>query len=357
MRSLSVPAIAGTVVRAADRPGLAVSSVLLRPLAAGDTGTVERVFAGLSARSRQLRFLAPVAGLSQRFLRHLADVDHDRHGCWVAVVDGRPVGLGRYVLLPGEPGTAEIAVEVVDAVQDRGLGTLLLDVVSVAAADAGATRLLWVLDPANSRVRHRARQRGARFTVEDGVLTARTDLSAVPGLDAAAVVRLARAARAVAGDERVPAARRPGVRGPLARVPDPRREGTSHDPAGSDQRPGPGRARPVQPGDPRRRPRVLLRHRRHRPATGTVPDGIEAQTEQALQNLAAILASAGASMADLVKVTIFYADVEDFARLNEVYARHMPDPPPARSAPANVALPHGLLVSIDAIAAAPARTG
>jgi 2-iminobutanoate/2-iminopropanoate deaminase len=90
------------------------------------------------------------------------------------------------------------------------------------------------------------------------------------------------------------------------------------------------------------------------PATGAAPDGIEAQTEQALRNLAAVLAAAGASMADVVKTTIFYADVDDFARLNEVYARHMPDPPPARSAPANVRLPHGLLVSIDAIAAPPA---
>ena len=91
------------------------------------------------------------------------------------------------------------------------------------------------------------------------------------------------------------------------------------------------------------------------PATGAAPDGIEAQTEQALRNLAAVLAAAGASMADVVKTTIFYADVDDFARLNEVYARHMPDPPPARSAPANVRLPHGLLVSIEAIAAIPAR--
>ena len=90
------------------------------------------------------------------------------------------------------------------------------------------------------------------------------------------------------------------------------------------------------------------------PATGAVPDGIEAQTEQALRNLAAVLEAAGASMADVVKTTIFYADVDDFARLNEVYARHMPDPPPARSAPANVRLPHGLLVSIDAIATLPA---
>lgn len=89
------------------------------------------------------------------------------------------------------------------------------------------------------------------------------------------------------------------------------------------------------------------------PATGTIPEGIEAQTEQALVNLAAVLAAAGASMADVVKTTIFYADVEDFGRLNEVYAQHMPDPPPARSAPANVRLPRGLLVSIEAIAALP----
>ena len=89
------------------------------------------------------------------------------------------------------------------------------------------------------------------------------------------------------------------------------------------------------------------------PATGVAPDGIEAQTEQALGNLAAVLEAAGSSLAHLVKTTIFYADVDDFARLNEVYARHMPDPPPARSAPANVRLPRGLLVSIDAIAVLP----
>jgi 2-iminobutanoate/2-iminopropanoate deaminase len=92
------------------------------------------------------------------------------------------------------------------------------------------------------------------------------------------------------------------------------------------------------------------------PATGLAADGIEAQTHQALRNLASVLEAAGASMTDLVKTTIFYADVDDFARLNEVYATHMPDPPPARSAPANVKLPHGLLVSIDAIAALPAGT-
>src|SRR3954449_570229 len=86
------------------------------------------------------------------------------------------------------------------------------------------------------------------------------------------------------------------------------------------------------------------------PATGTIPDGIEAQTEQALVNLAAVLAEAGATMDDIVKTTIFYDDVEDFGRLNEVYARHMPDPPPARSAPAHIRLPRRPRVSIEAIA-------
>jgi 2-iminobutanoate/2-iminopropanoate deaminase len=86
------------------------------------------------------------------------------------------------------------------------------------------------------------------------------------------------------------------------------------------------------------------------PVTGDVADGIEAQTEQALRNLAAILDEAGSSLQDVVKTTIFYANVEDFPVLNAVYARHMPEPPPARSAPANVRLPRGLLVSIEAIA-------
>ena len=88
------------------------------------------------------------------------------------------------------------------------------------------------------------------------------------------------------------------------------------------------------------------------PATGAIAEGIEAQTEQALRNLDATLTAAGASLATLVKTTIFYQNVDDFAAINAVYARYMPEP--ARSAPANVNLPRGLLISIDAIAVLPA---
>jgi 2-iminobutanoate/2-iminopropanoate deaminase len=89
------------------------------------------------------------------------------------------------------------------------------------------------------------------------------------------------------------------------------------------------------------------------PATGDAPDGIEAQTEQALRNLEAILAAAGASLADVVKTTILYADVNHFGAINAIYARFMPDPPPARTGPANVRFPRNLLISIDAIAVLP----
>ena len=89
------------------------------------------------------------------------------------------------------------------------------------------------------------------------------------------------------------------------------------------------------------------------PATGVAPDDIEEQTELALRNLDAVLTAAGASLATVVKTTIFYARVADFATINAVYPRYMPDPPPARSAPANVTLPRNLLVSIEAIAVLP----
>jgi 2-iminobutanoate/2-iminopropanoate deaminase len=86
------------------------------------------------------------------------------------------------------------------------------------------------------------------------------------------------------------------------------------------------------------------------PVTGVAPDGIEEQTELALRNLGAVLAAAGSSLANVVKTTIFYTNVEDFAAINAIYARHMPDPPPARSGPGNVKLPRNLLISIEAIA-------
>ena len=88
------------------------------------------------------------------------------------------------------------------------------------------------------------------------------------------------------------------------------------------------------------------------PATGDlVEGGVEAEAERALRNLAAVLDSAGLAMADVVKTTIFLADMADFATVNAVYQRHVPDPPPARSTVQVAALPKGGRVEIEAIAA------
>ena len=89
------------------------------------------------------------------------------------------------------------------------------------------------------------------------------------------------------------------------------------------------------------------------PATGQVAAGIAAQTEQALTNLAAVLAAAGASMSSLVKTTVFYTDVDEFSVINEVYAETFAQPYPARSAPGGARFPRGIRLSIEAIALLP----
>lgn len=89
------------------------------------------------------------------------------------------------------------------------------------------------------------------------------------------------------------------------------------------------------------------------PATGELVDGFDAQAEQSLKNLAAVLDAAGCTWADVVKTTCFLADIGDFAAFNAVYARFMPDPPPARSTFAVAALPKGARVEIEAIAVLP----
>jgi 2-iminobutanoate/2-iminopropanoate deaminase len=86
------------------------------------------------------------------------------------------------------------------------------------------------------------------------------------------------------------------------------------------------------------------------PRTGNLVEGVEAQAERSMQNLAAVLEQAGLTMADVVKTTIFLADMADFAAVNAVYGRFMPEPPPARSTVAVAALPKGGLVEIEAIA-------
>jgi len=86
------------------------------------------------------------------------------------------------------------------------------------------------------------------------------------------------------------------------------------------------------------------------PSTCDLADGVEAQAERALRNLQAVLDAAGLGFDDVVKMTIFLADINDFAAVNAIYARFMADPQPARSTFGVGALPKGALIEIEAIA-------
>jgi 2-iminobutanoate/2-iminopropanoate deaminase len=90
------------------------------------------------------------------------------------------------------------------------------------------------------------------------------------------------------------------------------------------------------------------------PATGqVVPGNVAAQTERVMANLAAVLATVGASWKDVVKTTVYLHDMNEFPVVNEVYGKALGDARPARSTVQVSALPRGVLVEIDAVVAIP----
>jgi 2-iminobutanoate/2-iminopropanoate deaminase len=86
------------------------------------------------------------------------------------------------------------------------------------------------------------------------------------------------------------------------------------------------------------------------PATGELKGGVAQQTERVLRNLEAVLAGARVTLADVVKTTVYLADMSDFQEMNQVYARFFPGSPPARTTIAAAGLPRGARVEIDAVA-------
>lgn len=87
------------------------------------------------------------------------------------------------------------------------------------------------------------------------------------------------------------------------------------------------------------------------PASGAIPEGVEAQAEQVFRNLAAILRAAGTDISHTVKTTLFIQNMADFAAVNAIYARHFSEPYPARSCVEVAKLPKDVLLECEAIAA------
>ncbi|MGZ4283660.1 MAG: N-acetyltransferase family protein [Solirubrobacteraceae bacterium] len=107
-----------------------------------DRDLLRRGFERLSPESRYRRFLAPMTELTEPTIRYLTEIDHHDHEAMIALDDqtGEGLGVARYVRDPDRPDLAEVAVTVIDDWQGRGLGTLLLEVISARAREEGIAR-------------------------------------------------------------------------------------------------------------------------------------------------------------------------------------------------------------------------
>jgi GNAT superfamily N-acetyltransferase len=135
----------------------------VRPLEAGDVETVHLVFAGLSVTSAYHRFGTGLTLLAPRMAAQLAAVEPGRHRVFVAELDGRPVGLARWIRpRDGRSDEAEVALEVGDEWQGRGVGRALLAEVAEDAGAAGVATLTAYVAPGNVRMVGWLRRLGAR---------------------------------------------------------------------------------------------------------------------------------------------------------------------------------------------------
>jgi RimJ/RimL family protein N-acetyltransferase len=123
------------------------SPVVVRQLVPDDRNLLLEVFEEMGPDSREARFLAPKPRLTEADVRQLLAVDHVDHEALVALAaeDCRPVGIARFVRDVADPETAEVAVEVVDRWQSRGLGTMLVTALLGRARDLGVRRFTLVM--------------------------------------------------------------------------------------------------------------------------------------------------------------------------------------------------------------------
>jgi RimJ/RimL family protein N-acetyltransferase len=117
------------------------SPVLIRPVTPDDKPILREAFTRLSQETRYRRFMHPVKELSEKDLDYLTRVDQTSHLAWVAVdpnsVEHPGLGVARCIRMPHDPGTAEVAITVVDSHQGKGLGTILLSLITRAALQQG----------------------------------------------------------------------------------------------------------------------------------------------------------------------------------------------------------------------------
>jgi RimJ/RimL family protein N-acetyltransferase len=171
--------------------------VLLRPIRPGDRDMLQRGMRLLSPLARRHRFFTALDELNDRMATYLTDIDYASHFAWVAVDVDHPerpiVAVARYIRLPDDPTTAEIAFVVGDDYQRRGLATVLLDLLAIVARGNGIEHFYARMMSDNVAMRHILTKAGGRLQNDEaGVLRTTIDLPHPTGaLDAEAVLAVA----------------------------------------------------------------------------------------------------------------------------------------------------------------------
>lgn len=153
----------------------------IRPLLYSDRHQLAEGYQHLSGESRRLRFFTPPSGLSAQDLEYLTNIDYHDHFAWAAFALDSPaspgVGVARYIRERARPDHAEVAVTVVDAYQNRGLGSLLLLLLAEEARRKGITTFVSYVLWDNENVLAGLRAAGARVEPEEpGVARVEIDI-------------------------------------------------------------------------------------------------------------------------------------------------------------------------------------
>ncbi len=157
------------------------SPVLIRPVTQDDKPLLREGFTRLSEQSRYRRFMRPVKELSEADLDYLTRIDYTSHMAWVAVDPNNPehpgLGVARYIQLPHNPTIAEVAITVVDSHQGKGLGAILLSVITRSAIQQGITAFVAHVLVENAPMLRLFTELGGTVTIEDaGVVAVRMPL-------------------------------------------------------------------------------------------------------------------------------------------------------------------------------------
>jgi len=155
--------------------------VLIRPVAPEDKPLLREAFTRLSDASRYQRFMRTIRELSEEELDYLTRIDYTTHMAWVALDPSNRthpgLGVARYVRLPHEPAVAEVAITVVDSHQGRGLGTMLLGVITRSAVDNGIETFVAHVLGGNVAMLNLLTALGVAVTTDpDGLIAVRTPL-------------------------------------------------------------------------------------------------------------------------------------------------------------------------------------